>query len=92
MPEVCPGGGVLMFRIDRRITHRAFYNLELGDINSLVVKNASSYSLRKSLNVVVSRPRTDEVVVHLNTELQLPGTLYLTLSNSLKTLTLLKEG
>ena len=38
----------------------SFYNLELGDINSLVVKNASSYSLRKSLNVVVSRPRTEE--------------------------------
>ena len=37
-----------------------FYNLELGDINSLVVKNAS-YSLRKiSLNVVVSRPRTEQ--------------------------------
>ena len=36
------------------ITHRAFYDLELGDINSLVFKNASSYSLRKSLNVVVS--------------------------------------
>ena len=33
----------------------------------------------------------NRVVVHLNTELQLPGTLYLTLSNSLKTLTLLKE-
>ena len=32
------------------------------------------------------------VVTHLNTELQLPGTLYLTLSNSLKTLTLLKES
>ena len=32
------------------ITHRAFYNLELCDINSLVVtcKNASSYSLRRS--------------------------------------------
>ena len=42
------------------ITYRAFYNLELGDINSLVVKNASSYSLRKSLNVVVSRPRTEQ--------------------------------
>ena len=41
------------------ITHRAFYNLELGDINSLVVENASSYSLRKLLNVVVSRPRTE---------------------------------
>ena len=41
------------------ITHRAFNNLELCDINSLVVKNASSNSLRKSLNVVVSRPRTE---------------------------------
>ena len=42
------------------ITHRAFYDLELGDINSLIVKNASSYSLRKPLNVVVSRPRTEQ--------------------------------
>ena len=41
------------------ITHRAFYNLELGDINSLVVKNAYSHILRKSLNVV-SRPRTEQ--------------------------------
>ena len=41
------------------IKHRAFYNLELGDINSLVVKNAYSYILRKSLNVV-SRPRTEQ--------------------------------
>ena len=40
------------------IAHRAFYNIDLDNINSLVVKNASSYSLRKSLNVVVSRPRT----------------------------------
>ena len=31
------------------------------------------------------------VVTHLNTELQLPGTLYMTLSHSLKTLTLLKK-
>ena len=30
------------------ITHRAFYNIELDDVNRLVVKNASSYSLRKS--------------------------------------------
>ena len=37
-----------------------FYNLELCDINSLVVKNASSYSPRKSLNVVVSRPRSEQ--------------------------------
>ena len=42
------------------ITHRAFHHLEFGDINSLVVKNASFYSLRKSLNVVVSRPRTEQ--------------------------------
>jgi len=38
------------------ITHRAFYNIDLDDVNSLVVKNASSYSLRKSLNVAVLRP------------------------------------
>ena len=42
------------------ITHRAFYNLELDDVNSLVVKNASSYSLRKSSNAVVSRLRTEQ--------------------------------
>ena len=41
------------------ITHRAFYNLESGDINGLVVKNAYSYMLRKSLNVV-PRPRTEQ--------------------------------
>ena len=40
------------------ITHRAFYNLELDNVNRLVVTNSSLYSLRKSLNVVVSRPRT----------------------------------
>jgi len=40
--------------------HRAFYNIDLDDVNSLVVKNASSYSLRKSLNVVVSRSRTEQ--------------------------------
>jgi len=42
------------------ITHGTFYNIDLDDVNSLVVKNASSYSLRKSLNVVVSRPRTEQ--------------------------------
>ena len=42
------------------ITHRAFYNIELDDVIRLVVKNASFYSLRKSLNVVVSRPRTEQ--------------------------------
>ena len=42
------------------ITHRAFYNIHSDDINSLVVKNVCSYSLRKSLNVVVSRPRTEQ--------------------------------
>ena len=31
------------------MTHRTFYNIDLDDINNLVVKNASSYSLRKSL-------------------------------------------
>ena len=39
------------------ITHRAIYNIELDDVNRLVVKNASSYSLKKSINVVVSSPR-----------------------------------
>ena len=43
------------------ITHRAFYDIELDDINRLVAKNASfSYSLRKSLNISVSRPRTEQ--------------------------------
>ena len=42
------------------ITHRAFYNIELDDVNRLVAKNASSYSLRKSLNIVVSRPQTEQ--------------------------------
>ena len=42
------------------ITHRAFYNIELDDANRLVVKNASSYSLTISLNIVVSRPRTEQ--------------------------------
>ena len=41
------------------MTHRTFYNIDLDDINNLVVKNASSYSLRKSLTVVISRPRTE---------------------------------
>ena len=73
------------------ITHRAFYNLELGDINSLVVKNAS-YSPRKSLNVVVCRPRTEQgrrsfkhgAAIAWNS---LPDTI-----KQLETLTLLKEG
>ena len=34
------------------ITHRAFYNIDLDGTNSLVVENASSYSLRKSLQCV----------------------------------------
>ena len=42
------------------ITHRTFYNIHLDYINSLVVKDTSSYSLRKSLNVVVSKPRTEQ--------------------------------
>ena len=41
------------------VTHRTFYNLELGVMTSLVVKNAYSYILRKSLNVV-PRPRTKQ--------------------------------
>ena len=41
------------------ITHKAFYNLDLDEINGLVVKTLSSYTLMKSLNVDVSRPRTE---------------------------------
>ena len=43
------------FSLILNITHRAFYNIELDDVNRLVVKNASYYSLRKSLNIVVSK-------------------------------------
>ena len=41
------------------ITHDAYYNLGLREINSLVTKNFNSYNLRKSLNVVLNRPNTE---------------------------------
>lgn len=41
------------------IMDRAFYNIDLDNTNSLVVKN-TSYSLRKLLNVVESRLRTKQ--------------------------------
>ena len=33
------------------IAHKAFYKLDLDEVNRLVVLNPSSYNLRKSLNV-----------------------------------------
>lgn len=41
------------------ITHRAFYNKDLDDISSLVAKNASSYSLRKSLKLLNLGQKTE---------------------------------
>jgi len=41
------------------ITHKSFYNIDLDDTNSLIVKN-TTYSLKKSVNIVVSRPRTEQ--------------------------------
>ena len=41
------------------ITHKAFYNLGLEEINSLVVRTCKSYNLRKSLNILVNRPNTE---------------------------------
>ena len=41
------------------ITHNAYYDLGLREINSLVSKNSNSYNLRKSLNVVPNRPKTE---------------------------------
>ena len=41
------------------ITYNAYYNLGLREINSLVTKNSNSYNLRKSLNVVLNRPKTE---------------------------------
>ncbi|XP_068683287.1 uncharacterized protein [Montipora foliosa] len=41
------------------ITYIAYYNLGLREINSLVTKNSNSYNLRKSLNVVLNRPKTE---------------------------------
>ena len=52
-----PLSHVYCFRI-LTIAHKAFYNLDLDEINRLVVKTPSSYTLRKALNIDVSRPRT----------------------------------
>ena len=41
------------------ITHKAFYNLGLEEINSLVVRTCKSYNLRKSLNILVNRPNIE---------------------------------
>ena len=41
------------------ITYNAYYNLGLREINSLITKNSNSYNLRKSLNVVLNRPKTE---------------------------------
>jgi len=41
------------------ITHKAFYNLGLQEINYLITKNSSRYKLRKSLNVLLNRPNTE---------------------------------
>ena len=46
------------FRI-QTIAHKTFYNLDLDEIHRLVVKTSSNYALRKSLNIDVSRPRTE---------------------------------
>ena len=40
------------------ITHKAFYNVDLEKINSLVVKSPNSYNFRKSLNINVNKPKT----------------------------------
>ncbi|XP_015769126.1 PREDICTED: RNA-directed DNA polymerase from mobile element jockey-like [Acropora digitifera] len=40
-------------------TYNAYYNLGLREINSLITKNSNSYNLRKSLNVVLNRPKTE---------------------------------
>lgn len=41
------------------ITHNAYYNLGLREINYLVTKNSNSHNLRKSLNLVLNRPETE---------------------------------
>lgn len=40
------------------ITHKAFYDLDLQEINSLVVKSPNRYDFRKSLNIIINKPRT----------------------------------
>ena len=41
------------------ITYNAYYNLGLREVNSLVTKNSNRYNLRKSLKVVLNRPKTE---------------------------------
>ena len=41
------------------IIDNAYCNLGLRETNSLVTKNSNSYNLRKSLNVVLDRPKTE---------------------------------
>ena len=41
------------------ITHNAYYNLGLREINYLVTKNSNNHNLRKFLNVVLTRPETE---------------------------------
>ena len=41
------------------ITHRASYNLELGNIKSLVVKSPNRYNFRKSLNINLNKHKTE---------------------------------
>ena len=41
------------------ITHNAYYNLGLQEINYLVTKNSNNHNLRKSLNAVLTRPETE---------------------------------
>ena len=41
------------------ITHSAFYNLGLDEINSMIVKCTNSYNFRKSLNIMVNKPNTE---------------------------------
>ena len=41
------------------ITHKAFYNLDLEEINSLGVKSPNSYNFRKSFSINVNKPKTE---------------------------------
>ena len=41
------------------LPYNAYYNLGLREINSLITNNSNSYNLRKSLNVVLNRPKTE---------------------------------
>ena len=64
----------------------------LVDFGKCCVHLATSSSIFGKLMLLYLGQEPNRVVLHLNTELQLPGTLYLTLSNGLKTLTLLKDS